>query len=46
MKVSLRFEISVEHELHDGEDWLTPRADSQQPHDVLVGESGDNSYTE
>ena len=39
----LRFEISVEHELHDGEDWLTPRADSQQPHDVLVGESWNSS---
>ena len=40
----LRFEISVEHELHDGEDRLTPRADAQQPHDVLVGESWNSSY--
>ena len=32
----LRFQISVQHVLHYGVDWLVPGADTQQPHDVLV----------
>ena len=32
-------EVSVEHELHDGVDWLVARADAEQLDDVAVVEA-------